>query len=351
MDISIKQILEKAERLSASDIHITAGAACRYRVNGQLKAVDEERLSAEDTKSLVISVITERAKLILAKKGEVTFSRTIKGLGRYRIHILKQQGVYGAVIHVINTQIPTLEETGLPESVCELIHKKRGLVLITGPAGMGKTTTIASFLNEINQKYSYNIVTLENPIEYVYEPVQSIISQREVGVDTLSYVSGLQAAMAEDADVIFIGEMTDTDTIESALLAAENGCLVFASLHTIGAVTTIERMIDMFPQEKQQKIRVQLSSVLEAVISKQLIPDMDGIGQASAYEIMCMTPTIKNLIKEGKIHQIGSTVQGSRKQGIQTMDEAIYTLYAERRISAENALRYAQDPVVLERKL
>ncbi len=351
MDISIKQILETAERLLASDIHITAGVACRYRVNGELKSADDYKLFPDDTKNLVTTLLTERAKLILAKKGEVTFSRTIKGLGRYRIHILKQQGVYGAVIHVINTRIPKLAETGLPDSVCELIHKKRGLVLVTGPAGMGKTTTIASFLNEINQTYFYNIVTLENPIEHLYEPVNSIISQREVGADTLSYVSGLQAAMAEDADVIYVGEMADTDTIESALHAAENGCLVFASLHTIGAVTTMERMVDMFPMEKQQKIRMQLSSVLEAVISKQLIPDIDGISQASAYEIMCMTPTIKNLIKEGKIHQIGSTVQGARKQGMQTMDEAIYDLYAKRRISAENALRYAQDPVALERKL
>ncbi len=351
MDISIKQILETAKSLKASDIHITAGAVCRYRVNGQLKSVDDLKISAEDVQNLVSALLTERAKWVLAKKGEATFCRTMEELGRYRIHIFKQQGIYGVVIRVVSMQIPTLEEINLPDTVCGLIDKKKGLVLVTGPAGMGKTTTIASFLNTINQKYSYSIVTLENPIEYVYEPANSVVSQREVGTDTLSYVSGLQAAMAEDTDVIFVGELKNTETIEAALFAAENGCLVFASLHTIGAAVTMERLINMFPQEQQQRIRIQLSSVLEAVISKQLIPALDEEQMVSAYEIMCVTPALRTLIKEGKIHQMGVSVQGSRKQGMQMMDDSIYDLYAERKISAENALRYAQDAIALERRL
>ena len=351
MDISIKQILETAKCLKASDIHITVGAVCRYRVNGQLKSADDLKVSAEDAQNLVSALLTERAKWVLAKKGEVTFCRTMEELGRYRIHILKQQGVYGAVIHVVNVQIPTLEEMKLPDSVCELIDKKKGLILVTGPAGMGKSTTIASFLNAINQKYSYHIVTLEHPIEYIYDHVNSIISQREIGADTLSYTSGLQSAMAEDADVILVGELKDAATLEASLYAAENGCLVFSSLHTIGAAVTMERMINMFPQEEQQKIRVQLSSVLEAVISKQLIPGLDEEERVPAYEVLCMTPAIRSLVKEGKMHQIASGIQGARKQGMQLMDDSIYDLYAERKISAENALRYAQDAVALERKL
>ena len=350
MDISIEQILQMAESLRASDIHITVGAVCRYRVNGQLKSGDDYKLSADDTKNLVMALLTEREKYVLAKKGEVTFSRTIK-VGRYRIHVLKQQGVYGVVIHVVNMQIPALEEMNLPDAVCELIDKKKGLVLVTGPAGMGKSTTIASFLNAINDKYAYNMVTLERPIEYLYEQGNSIVSQREVGIDTSSFASGLRAAMVGDADVIYVCEMKDVETVEAALFAAENGCLVFASLHTIGAAVTIERMINMFPQEQQSKIRVQLSSVLEAVISKQLIPALDGEERVAAYEVMYMTPAMRTLIKEGKIHQISASVQGSRKHGMQTMDDAIYDLYAERKISAENALRYALDSVVLERKI
>ncbi len=351
MAITIKQILEKAEELSASDIHITAGAVCRYRVNGQLKAVGEEEFSSEDTQNLIASIISERAKKILAKKGEVSFTRSIQGMGRYRIHIFRQQGLYGAVIHIINTKIPALEELGLPDTVRELVNKKRGLILVTGPSGMGKTTTLAAFLNEINQRYSYNIVTLENPIEYVHSHSQSIISQREIGVDTISFANGLNAALWEDPDVIMVGEMRDTETISEALVAAENGHLIFSSMHTTGAVATIERIIENFPTDKQQQIRVQLSSVLEAIVSQQLIPGIDGESQVAAYEIMYMTPAIKNFIKEGKIHQISSAIQTGRKQGMQTMDDAIYELYSTGRITGEKALEYAQDSAALERKI
>lgn len=350
MDITIKQILEKAEELSASDIHIRAGAVCRYRVNGQLKAVGEERFSPEDIQNLILSVISEHAKKILVKKGEVSFTRSIQGMGRYRIHIFRQQGLYGAVIHMIKGRIPALKELGFPDTVCELIHKKRGLILVTGPSGMGKSTTLAAFLNEMNQKYSYNIVTLENPIEYVHTHGQSIVSQREIGSDTISYKNGLVAALWEDADVIMVGELRDTETISEALIAAENGHLIFSSLHTTGAAATIERLIEMFPAERQQQIRVQLSAVLEAVISQQLIPGMDGESQVAAYEIMHMTPAMKNLIKEGKLHQITQTLKAGYKQGMQTMDDSIYELYEAGKITAQKALEYAQDPFAMERK-
>lgn len=351
MKITITQLLKKAKELSASDLHITAGAVCRYRVNGQLIPEGEEAFLPEDTQNLILPVMSERSKTILAKKGEVSFTRSIKGLGRYRIHVFRQQGMYGAVIHVINTEIPALKDLGMPESVLELTKKKKGLVLVTGPSGTGKSTTLTAFLNEINNTRAYSIVTLENPIEYVHTHKQSIISQREVGADTISYANGLNAALLEDPDVIMVGEMRDTETIAEALIAAENGHLVFSSLHTIGAAATIERLIDVFPPERQQQVRVQLSLVLEAIISQQLIPDMEGNGQVAAYEIMYMTPAIKNLIKEGKTHQMVSLIQTGRKQGMQTMDDAIFDLYSERKITAEKALEFAQDPVALERRL
>lgn len=350
MNRTIQEILEKAEQLSASDIHIAAGSACRYRVREQLVPVGEEIFSPEDTKKLVLAMLSERTKKALAKKGEVSFTRSIQGMGRYRIHIFRQQGFYSAVIHIINKKVPSLEELDLPEKAAQLTDKKKGLVLVTGPSGMGKSTTLAAFLHTINQKYAYHIVTLENPIEYVHSPERSIISQREIGSDTLSFAAGLAAAVWENPDVIMVGELRDTETILEALTAAENGRLVFSTLHTMGAAATIERLVEMFEADKQQQIRIQLASVLEAVISKQLIPGIDEKSQAAAYEIMYMTPSIKNLIKEGKLHQIEAAIQAGRKQGMQTMDDAIFELYAAGKITAEKALEYAKEPAALERK-
>ncbi len=352
MDKTVQQILKKAKEMNASDIHIIVGTYCRYRINGQLKSFDEEIFTMEDMNNFILSVMQAKVRKLLEENGEIDFTCEIKEIGRCRIHIFKQQGVYGAVLHMIHTKIPTLEQLGMPTLVSELIKKKKGLILITGPSGMGKSTTMSAFLNEMNEKDSRSIVTLENPIEYIHTHKKSLVSQREIGTDTTSYMTGLKAAMMEDADVIMVGEMNEPQTILESLIAAENGHLVFSTLHTIGAVSTIERLIDIFPTEKQQQIRVQLSGVLEAIISQQLIPDINENGQVAAYEIMYMTPTIKNFIKEGKIYQITSTMQSSgRKLGMQTMDEAIFDLYAERKITANKALEFAQDAITLERKL
>ena len=351
MDKVVEKILNRAKETNTSDIHIMVGTYCRYRINGQLKVLDEEVFTIEHMDNFILSVMKAKERRLLEENGEIDFTCNIKEFGRYRVHIFKQQGMYGAVLHMIQTKIPTLEQLGIPLPVNELIKKKKGLILVTGPSGMGTSTTMSAFLNEINETDSRSIVTLENPIEYIHTHKKSLISQREIGTDTASYITGLNSAMMEDADVIMVGELNEPQTILKSLIAAENGHLVFSTLHTIGAVSTIERLIDIFPIKQQQQIRVQLSSVLEAIISQQLIPDINGTGQVAVYEIMYMTPAIKNFIKEGKIYQITSAIQSGRKLGMQTMDEAIFDLYAERKITAEKALEFAQDSIALERKL
>ena len=255
------------------------------------------------------------------------------------------------VIRLVNTEIPSPEQLGLTDAVIDLTLKKRGLILVTGPTGSGKSTTLASLINIINKTYKKHIITLEDPIEYLHSHSESIVNQREIGIDTQSYAAALRAALREDPDVILVGEMRDLDTIATAVTAAETGHLVLSTLHTIGAVATIDRIIDVFPMEQQGQIRLQLATLLEAIISQQLLPTADKSGRVAAFEIMFANSAIRNLIREGKSHQITSIIQTSKQSGMITMDDALLELYQKREITKEDALMFAQDKNSLARRL
>lgn len=267
------------------------------------------------------------------------------------MNVFKQRGSYAAAIRLVGTSIPAPNQLGIPDSVLELTKRKRGLVLVTGPTGSGKSTTLASLIDLINSNSNLHIITLEDPIEYLHQHKKSIVNQREIGLDTFSYQDALRAALREDPDVILVGEMRDLETIAIAITAAETGHLVFSTLHTIGAANTVDRIIDVFPPHQQQQIRIQLASVLEAVVSQQLIPSSDGAGRVAAFEVMHANSAIRNLIREAKAHQITTIIQTNRKLGMQTMDEAIYNLYINKKIDAEQAIHFAQDQMAIERRL
>lgn len=349
--ITIEELLTIAKERGASDLHVTVGIPPKIRINGELTDLEYDKFMPADTLALITPILTEHFKEILEEKGEVDFSYSIPKLGRYRVNIFKQRGSYALVIRLVGTTIPTPDMLGIPESVVSLTKKKRGLVLVTGPTGSGKSTTLASLIDQINANYNTHVITLEDPIEYLHNHKKAVVNQREIGLDTHSYANALRAALREDPDVILVGEMRDLDTISIAITAAETGHLVFSTLHTIGAAATIDRVIDVFPPHQQQQIRIQLASVLESVISQQLIPTSDGKGRVAAYEVMHANSAIKNLIREAKTHQITSIIQTNKKFGMQTMDDAIFELYLKRKIDGEKAINFAQDPTALERKL
>ena len=349
--ITREELLRLAKEKRASDLHVTVGIPPKLRVNGELVDTDYPKLLPADVEGILKPVVSDHFREILEKNGEVDFSYSIAGLGRYRVNVFKQRGSYAFVMRIVGTSIPATEDLGVPPSVVELTGRKRGLVLVTGPTGSGKSTTLASLINVINSKYNSHIITLEDPIEYLHNHKKSVVNQREIGLDSGSYAGALRAALREDPDVILVGEMRDLDTISIAITAAETGHLVFSTLHTIGAASTIDRIIDVFPPHQQQQIRIQLASVLEAVVSQQLIPTQDGRGRVAVFEVMHATVAVKNLIRESKTYQIDSIIQTNRKLGMQTMDDAIYDMYLKRRIDAEKALTFAQDPSGMERKL
>lgn len=348
---TIDELLTIAKNMGASDLHVTVGLSPKCRVNGELCDMSDAKYMPNDTTELIMPIVPERLKETLVEKGEVDFSYSIPGVGRYRANVFRQRGSLAAAMRLVGTTIPTPEQLGLPTSVVELTKKKRGLVLVTGPTGSGKSTTLASLIDEINSNYNTHVVTLEDPIEYLHQHKKSIVNQREIGLDTMSYGNALRAALREDPDVILVGEMRDLDTISIAITAAETGHLVFSTLHTIGAASTIDRIIDVFPPHQQQQIKIQLASVLEAVISQQLIPLSDGTGRVAAFEIMHSTPAIKNLIREGKAFQIPTVIQTNKRIGMQTMDDAIYGLYVGGKIDSADAIDFAQDAATLERKI
>ncbi len=349
--VTLKELLTIAKEKKASDLHVTVGIPPICRINGELTDMGYDKMLPEDMVNLLEPVFSEQTKVIFDEKGEVDLSYSIPGLGRYRVNIFKQRGSYACVMRLVGTNIPKPYELNIPSSVVDLTKKKRGLILVTGPTGSGKSTTLASLIDIINTNYNSHVITLEDPIEYLHTHKKAIVNQREIGLDTTSYACALRAALREDPDVILVGEMRDLDTISIAITAAETGHLVFSTLHTTGAANTIDRIIDVFPPHQQQQIRVQLSSVLESVISQQLIPTAEGYGRIAAYEVMHATPAIKNLIREGKTHQINSIIQTNKKIGMQTMDDAIFELYLNRTITAEKAIDFAGDSTVMERKI
>ncbi len=281
--------------------------------------------------------------------GEFDTSYSAQGIGRFRVNVFKQRNSDAIAIRVIALKIPTLDELKHPAVLKDIVTKKRGLVLVTGPTGSGKSTTLAAMINEINNTRQAHIITLEDPIEYLHKHNNCIVNQREIGKDSKSYGNALKAILREDPDVILVGEMRDLETISIAITAAETGHLVFSTLHTIGAAKTIDRIIDVFPPHQQQQVKIQLSSVLQAVVSQQLLPNIEGNSRVAALEVMVSTPGIQNLIREGKTHQIESAVQTGNKYGMKTMDMAIAELYKKGVISMDTAMTYAVDRETLKR--
>lgn len=349
---NIRAILEEAKEAGASDVHITVGIPPKMRVNGKLITMTNyARLLPADTLEVVLDIMTESQRNKFEERGEYDMSFSIPDLGRYRVNVYKQRGSAALAFRLVGTKVPSPEQLGVPESVIDLYQRKRGLVLVTGPTGSGKSTTLAAIIDKINNSRDTHVITLEDPIEYLHQHKLSMVNQREIGLDSENYANALRAALREDPDVILVGEMRDFETISVAITAAETGHLVLSTLHTIGAASTVDRVIDVFPPHQQQQIRVQLANVLEAVVSQQLIPTIDGTGRVAAFEVMHANHAVRNLIREGKSHQLTSVMQTNRKLGMITMDEAIQQLYFSGRISRELAIQFAQDPDGMENKI
>ncbi|MGN0513123.1 MAG: type IV pilus twitching motility protein PilT [Lachnospiraceae bacterium] len=348
---TIQEILLIGKEAGASDIHITVGLPPMMRLHGELVAMNFPRLMPEDTRAIVYSMMREDQRNAFEATGDYDFAFADRSIGRYRVNAFRQRNAIACVMRAISTKIPTPEQLGIPESVVDLYSRKRGLVLVTGPTGSGKSTTLASIINVVNERRSAHIITMEDPIEYLHAHKKSVVNQREMGDDSATYATALRSALREDPDVILVGEMRDLETISTAITAAETGHLVFSTLHTIGAAATVDRVIDVFPPHQQDQIRVQLGMVLEAVISQQLIPTADGKGRRAAFEVMHANIAIKNLIREGKSYQIPTAMQTNKKMGMQTMDDSIFDLYQAGEISKDDALGFAQDIPMMAKKL
>ncbi|MBR3825204.1 MAG: type IV pilus twitching motility protein PilT [Lachnospiraceae bacterium] len=348
---TIEEILTAAKEAGASDVHLTVGIPPKMRVNGNLVTMDFPKMLPADTLDVILSIMTESQRERYEEKGEYDMSFAVPNVARYRVNAFKQRGSAALAFRVVATEIPSPEKLGVPTSVVDLYQRKRGLILVTGPTGSGKSTTLAAIIDKVNSNRDAHIITLEDPIEYLHQHKMSMVNQREIGLDTENYANALRAALREDPDVILVGEMRDFETISVAITAAETGHLVLSTLHTIGAASTIDRVIDVFPPHQQQQIRVQLSNVLEAVISQQLIPTSDGRGRCAAFEVMHANHAVRNLIREGKSHQLQSIMQTNRKIGMITMDDAILQLYYDGKIDRELAIQFAQDVDGMEQKI
>lgn len=345
METNIYDMLKKMVEKGASDLHITTGSPPQIRVRGELVAMDEPILGAPDTRQLLYSLLTEVQKHRFEEELELDFSFGIKGLARFRGNIFVQRGAPAGVFRMIPYEIFPLESLGLPPIVGKVTSYPRGMILVTGPTGSGKSTTLASFLDKINKERHNHIVTIEDPIEFVHKHKGCLVNQREIGADTKNFGNALKYILRQDPDVVFIGEMRDLETMQAALTISETGHLVFATLHTNSAVQTVNRVIDAFPAHQQSQVRAQLAFVLEGVIAQQLIPRADGKGRVLAAEVMLTTPAIRNLIREDKIHQIYSQMQvGQSKHGMQTMNQSLFNLFSKKLISLEDALGWSVDP-------
>lgn len=347
----LDEILIQSVKVRASDIHLTTGRPPSYRIDGVLAPIEGERLIPQMLEDILMPLMDVRHREELQNNGQTDFAYAISGVGRFRVNVFKQRETLASVMRSLPFNIPEPEDLGIPAEVVEMTTRKRGLILVTGPTGSGKSTTLASLIHVINRNYPYHIITLEDPIEYLHRHDKSVVNQREIGSDSTNYAQALRAALREDPDVILVGEMRDLETISTAITAAETGHLVFSTLHTIGADKTIDRIIDVFPPNQQQQIRIQLASVLECVVSQQLLKKADGSGRVAALEILFANNAVRNLIRESKTYQISSVMQTSKRAGMQTMDDALYDLYMRKLIDADNAVTYAQDPVSMNKKV
>lgn len=349
----LTEILGEAIGNNVSDVFIVAGLPVSFRKNGVVSQLNDDKLLPEDTKSLLTQIYSQandRDINILHENGDDDFSFAIQGMSRFRVSAYKQRGALSAVIRIITFHLPELHTLGIPDYVIHLGDAGKGMVLITGPAGSGKSTTLACMIDQINKTQQKHIITLEDPLEFLHRHNQSIVSQREINVDTENYVTALRAALRQSPDVILLGEMRDYETINVAMTAAETGHLLLSTLHTTGAANTIDRIIDVFPANQQRQIAVQLSMVLNAVVSQQLVPTVDG-KVVPALEIMTVTPAIRNMIRDNKVHQIDGLIYSSTKEDMISMDGSLLNLYKQGIISQDTALKYATNPNMLSKKL
>jgi twitching motility protein PilT len=344
-------IVGTAEERKASDVHIAAGLPVRLRVNGMLEDMDAHVLTAEDCERIALEAVGQKEFAKLEEGIEIDLSDTYAGHVRCRLNVYRTMRSLALAIRLLSNTIPKLENLGLPPIVREFPKYQKGIVLVTGETGSGKSTTLASILNEINLTRPDHIITLEDPIEYVYKPEKCSIDQREIGRDTVSYAEGLRAILRQDPDVILIGEMRDLDTIETALTAAETGHLVFGTLHTKSASDSVDRLVDVFPEGRQRQIRLQLSMVLNAVLSQQLLIRRDTMGRVAACEVMIVNAAIRNLIREGKTPQIENTLATTQELGSITMDNMLVKMARERLISRDTAIEAARDPEFIKRQV
>ncbi len=350
--MDLDQILTLATQKDASDVHIISHLPPMFRINGKLHRIEDyPQLNAEDIEPMLINLLDEAQKDALKKDKELDFSYSISEVGRFRVNYFYQRGSLSGAFRVISSQILSIGELSLPPQVEEFAAYPRGLVLVTGPTGSGKSTTLASIIDLINNTRNDNIITIEDPIEYLHSHNKCIVSQREVGMDTNSFARALKYALREDPDIILVGEMRDLETISSALTAAETGHLVFSTLHTQDAAQTLDRIIDIFPPHQQQQIRGQLAGTLKAVLVQQLLPTIDNRGRVPAVELMFSTVAIRNLIREMKSHQIYSAIQSGGKKGMVTMDMSLANLYRQGKISKQIALEKSHNVDDMQRML
>jgi twitching motility protein PilT len=346
MKNKIDLLLRAGFELKASDIHLTVGVPPVFRIHGELKRYGKDPLTPSDTEGMAKAIIPENMWETFKEKGELDFSYGIPGVSRFRINTYFQRSCISMAIRIVPTKIPTLHELELPPVLAKIAEKPQGLVLVTGPTGSGKSTTLAAMINYMNQMMRRHIITLEDPIEYLHKHGTCIIDQREVGFDTNNFANGLRAALRQDPDVIMVGEMRDLETIQTAITAAETGHLVFGTLHTSSAPTTINRIIDVFPPSQQTQIRIQLASVLVAIISQRLFPKADRKGRIAATEILINNSAVANLIRNEKIHQITNIMQTSKDQGMHTLKASIKELVESGQVSAEEAMPYIMEKVI-----
>jgi twitching motility protein PilT len=336
---TLPELLKTAVEIDGSDLHLSIGTPPQVRVHGELRRLDFPDLAASDTKALAYSVLTDAQKKRFEESMELDFSFGIRGIARFRCNMFNQKGAVGAVYRQIPERIRSFEELHLPPVIAKLAERPRGLVLVTGPTGSGKSTTLAAMIDKINTERRGHILTIEDPIEYLHAHKNCLVNQREVHADTINFANALRAALREDPDIVLIGEMRDLETVEAALRIAETGHLTFGTLHTNSAASTINRIVDVFPAHQQSQIRTQLSLVLEGVVCQSLLPKVNGQGRVVALEVLVPTPGIRNLIREDKIHQIYSAMQtGQEKAGMQTMNQSVASLYFKRLISLETAM-------------
>ncbi len=349
--IQIDRLLDTVVKTGASDLHLTVGRPPTLRLSGELRNLQTKVLDPDDLVTLMKSITPEKSQQELQEVGGCDFGFAYGDAARFRVSVFRQKGNLAIVLRLIPNKLLTFEQIGLPAMVKDLVRRPRGMFLVTGPTGSGKTTTLATMIDYINQNYDRHIITMEDPIEYYHPHKKSIINQRQVHADVPSFSESLRRALRQDPDVILVGEMRDLDTIEAAVMAAETGHLVFGTLHTTGAAKTIDRLVDAFPVSQQNQIRIQLSTTLIAIISQALLPRIDTKGMVAAYEMLVLTPAVANLIRDNKTFRIDSSIQTGKNLGMQLLDDHLWQLYSEGKIAAEEMVDRAKDPAAISQKV